>query len=193
RPELLALDSVVKAADTFTEFRRAGFYPSLFIGGFLDYAYTSNATNQTNPFIYDPFNFVTLAAGLGLQVELDIFTKLALLEQAEAQARVRANQAALAAQAVQLEVHTRHLEITGGYQRIDALEAANRTARGWLTASALAYDIGTGRADELIDAFLAWAASEAELQTTRFNTLLNLVDFARVTGRLMEIHRNKMP
>ena len=191
RPDLRALQSVVKAADAFVEFRRAGFYPSLFIGGFLDYAYTSNATNQTNPFIYDPFNFLTIAAGLGLQVELDIFTKLALLEQAEAQARVRTNQAALALQAIQLEVHTKHLEITGGYQRIEALETANRTARGWLTASVLAYDIGTGRADELIDAFLAFAAAEAELQTTRFNTLLNLVDFARATGRLMQAHRGK--
>ncbi|MEO1338075.1 MAG: TolC family protein, partial [Myxococcota bacterium] len=193
RPDLLAIDAVVDAANTFADFRRAGFYPSLFIGGFLDYAFTSNATNQTNPFIHDPFNFFTMAAGLGLRVELDIFTKLALLEQAEAQARVRAQQAALAVQAVQLEVHNKHIEINGGYQRIDALEKANRTARGWLTASALAYDIGTGRADELIDAFLAWAASEAELQTTRFNTLLNLVDFARATGRLMEAYRTRKP
>ena len=193
RPDLKALRSVVRAAETFVEFRRAGFYPSLFIGGFLDYAYTSNATNQTNPFIYDPYNFLTIAAGLGVRVELDIFTKLALLEQAEAQSRVRASQAALAFQAVQLEVHTKYLEITGGYQRIEALEQANRTARGWLTASALAYDIGTGRADELIDAFLAWAASEAELQTTRFNTLLNLVDFARATGRLMQAHSHQSP
>ena len=191
RPELLALNSVVDAAQAFVDFRQAGFYPTLFIGGFLDYAYTSNATNQTNPFIYDPFNFLTIAAGLGLRFELDIFTKLALLEQAEAQARVRNSQAALATQAVELEVHTKHIAITGGYQRIEALEKANRTARGWLTASALAYDIGTGRADELIDAFLAWAASEAELQTTRFNTLLNLVDFARTTGRLMQARSSR--
>lgn len=188
RPELRALRSVVNAAEAFVEFREAAFYPSLFIGGFLDYAYTSNATDQTNPFIYDPFNFLTLAAGLGLRIDLDIFTKLAQLEQAKAQTNVRTSQAELATQAVQLEVHTKYLEITGGYQRIEALEKANRTARGWLTASALAYDIGTGRADELIDAFLAFAASEAELQTTRFNTLLNLVDFARVTGRLMSAH-----
>ncbi len=193
RPDLKALNSVVRAAETFVEFRRAGFFPSLFIGGFLDYAYTSNATNQTNPFIYDPFNSLTLAAGVGVQVDLDIFTKLALLEQAEAQARVRATQAELAKQAVELEVHTKHLEITTGYERLDALEKANRSARGWLTASALAYDIGTGQADELIDAFLAWAASEAELQTTRFNTLLNLVDFERATGRLMQRHWSGAP
>lgn len=185
RPELLALREVVMAAETFAEFRRRAFYPDIFVGGVLQWAYTSNATNQTNPFINDPYNFFTLAAGLGMRIELDVFQKLAILEQAEAEARVRGAQAVLAEQAVELEVQKLHIEITGGYERIRMLERANRTARGWLTASSLAYDIGTGQADELIDAFLAWAASEAELQKTRFDTLLQLTELSRSTGRLL--------
>ena len=41
------------------------------------------------------------------------------------------------------------------------------------------------RCVELIDAFLAWAASEAELQKTRFDTMLRLTELARAAGRLI--------
>jgi outer membrane protein, multidrug efflux system len=184
RPELMALREVVEAQKSFADLRRAQFYPDLFIGGVLNYAYTSNATDQTNPFIEDTFNFFDLGIGIGVRVEVDIFGKLAQLEQAEAQARTRATQERLATEAAELDVRRIHTSIEGGLQRVAALERNARTARGWLTASVLAYDIGTGRADELIDSFLAWAASEAELQKTRYDTILRMTELARATGKL---------
>ncbi len=184
RPELLALREVVEAQKSFAELRRAQFYPDFFIGAVVSYAYTSNATDQTNPFINDPFNFFDLGIGIGLRVELDVFGKLAQLEQAEAQAHTRMNQEHLASEAAELDVRRIHTQIKGGLSRVEALERNAHTARGWLTASVLAYDIGTGRADELIDAFLAWAASEAELQKTRYDTILRTAELARATGRL---------
>lgn len=185
RPELRAITKVREAAETLARFRRRQMWPDLFLGGLLEFVYTSNATDVRNPFFNDRFNFFEVAIGIGVRVELDVFQKLALLEQAEAQARVRAQQAELARQAVEFEIRQLHTEIANGYRRLEHLERANRTARGWLTSSTLGYDMGLGRADELIDAFLAWAASEADLQNTRFNTLLKLVDIARASGRLV--------
>ncbi len=191
RPELKALKQVVQAAETFTEYRRSNFFPTLFLGGALSMVYTSNATDQTNPFIYDPYNTFSVAVGLGLRVELDVFTKIAQLEQAKAEVRVRQAQVDLVSQLVDLEVRKLNTEIGAGYERITKLERANRTARGWLTASTLGYDIGTGAADELIDAFLAWAASEAELQTTRLNVLSKLIEMSRATGKLVGPHSDR--
>jgi outer membrane protein TolC len=185
RPELKALREVVRAAEEFRTLRKRMFLPDIFLGGLFQFAYTSSATNQTNPFIFDPFNDVVVGLGVGVRVELDVFQKLAQLEQADAQARVRAAQAELAEQANELEVRRLHAEVEGSYQRVAQLERANRTARGWLTSSALAYDIGTGEAEELMDAFLAWASSEADLQRTRFDTLVRLTELARASGRLL--------
>lgn len=185
RPEVLALGEVVEAAQAFVHLRKVLFLPDFFLGGFLRGAYTSNATNQTNPFINDPFNNFDLGVGLGIRGELDIFTKLAQLEQAEAEAEVRAAQAEAVVAASDFEVRRLHVDLVGGYERIGSLEKANTTARGWLAASVLAYDLGTGRADELIDAFLAWAASEAELQKTRYDTLLTFSAVAQATGRMV--------
>ncbi len=191
RPELKALKEVVAAAETYKNFRKASFLPSIFLGGEISYAYTSNATDQTNPFINDPYNFYSAAVGVGMKMDLDIFTKWAQLEQAQAELRMRQAQASLVAQLVDLEVRKLDTEIGAGYKRIAKLERANRTARGWLTAATLGYDIGTGAADELIDAFLAWAASEAELQTTRLKVLSKLVEMARATGKLVGPHAEK--
>lgn len=185
RPELRALRALVEAQQRFAAYRQSAFWPDVFLGGILRYAYTSNATDQTNPFIYDDANVADVGIGLGMRVELDVFSKLAELEQAEAATRTRAAQAAAAEQAVDLEVRKLHADLVGGYERIRGLERANRAARGWLTASTLAYDIGTGDAAELIDSFLAWAASEGELQKTRYDMQLAHVDFARAIGRLV--------
>jgi len=187
RAELLALREVVDAQRDFAEFRRSSLYPDIFLGGLMDFAYTSNASDQTNPFIFDPFNVLDFAAGVGLRWQFDLFTKLAQIEKAEAELAVRQSQEALATEAVEVEVREIHAQIEGGYAQIDQLEKANRAARGWLTSTVLAYDIGTGDARELIDAFLAWAASEAELQTVRYNTLVRLSELARARGRLLAL------
>jgi len=187
RAELLALREVVDAQEAFAEFRRSNLYPDFFVGGLMDFAYTSNATDQTNPFIFDPFNLLDFAAGVGLRWQFDVFSKLAEIEMAEAQLSVRETQEALATQAVEMEARQIHAQIEGGYAQITGLERANRAARGWLTSSVLAYDIGTGDARELIDAFLAWAASEAELSTVRYNTIVHLSELARTRGRLVAL------
>jgi outer membrane protein TolC len=187
RAELLALREVVDAQEAFTEFRRSNLYPDIFFGGLMDFAYTSNATDQTNPFIFDPYNVLDFAAGLGLRWQFDVFSKLAQIEMAEAHLSVRETQEALATQAVELEAREIHAQIEGGYAQLEGLERANRAARGWLTSTVLAYDIGTGDARELIDAFLAWAASEAELSTVRYNTIVHLSELARARGRLVAL------
>jgi outer membrane protein len=191
RPELRALRALVQAQTAFAEFRANDFFPEIFVGGLINYAYTSNATNQTNPFIFDPFNFFDFGLGLGVRFDLDVFNKMALLERAEAEARVRSAQAALATQAIDLEIRRIYVQTQAGFERVTALERANRAGRSWLTAAALGYDVGTGDARELIDAFLAWAASEAELERTRFDTHIGLTDLARASGDLVAGYAEK--
>lgn len=185
RPELLALRQVVAAQEAFVELRKAQFYPDIFLGALVNGAYTSNATDQTNPFINDPFNFFTVGIGIGMRLQFDFFNKLALLEQAEAQARVRLAQQNLATEAAELDVRRIHNTLEGSMASIEQLERNVRTARSWLTATVLAYDIGLGQAEEMTEAFQAWAASEAALHRTRFDTILQMTELARATGRLV--------
>ncbi|MBK8012332.1 MAG: TolC family protein [Deltaproteobacteria bacterium] len=184
RPDLLALREIVKAEEAFTELRRRQFWPDVFLGGAIHYAYQSNATNQTDPFIYDPYNSLDMGVAVGLRLELDVFVKLALLAQAEAQTRLRTEQARLAEEATEFEARLIHRGLATALGKLVGLERSNRTARGWLTTTALGYDIGTGDAKELIDAFLAWAASEAELQKTRFDAIIDFARLAKAMGEL---------
>ncbi len=191
RLELKALHQVVEAQEAFRELQKARIWPTIFLGGFINFAVTTNATDQTNPFIKDPFNFFDAGIGLGLQLDLDLFTKLAQVEQAEAQLNVRTHQEVLAMEASELQVRNLHAQISAELLQARRLERAHLSARGWLTASTLAYDIGAGQADELIDAFLAWATSIAELQGTRYDNIIHFAELARATGRLRH-HRADM-
>lgn len=193
RPELRALRALVDAHQKFADLRKNQLYPDIFLGGVLRYAYTSNATDQSNPFIYDEANFFEAGVGLGARWELDVFTKLAQLEQAEAAAETKRREEAAVAQAIDLEVRKLYGDLENGYTRVALLEKANRAARGWLTASTLAYDIGVGDAGELIESFLAWAASEGELQKVRYDMQIAHSDYARAAGRLIAARRTIDP
>ncbi|MEM1025066.1 MAG: TolC family protein [Myxococcota bacterium] len=184
RPDLAALRAVVDAQKAFAQFRAAGLLPDFLLGALVNFAYQSNATDQTNPFIFDPYNIVDFGLGVGLRWELNVVQKLAELEQAKAELSTRRVQEELATGAAELEVRAIHAGLEGNLERLKQLGRANRAASGWLTSNVLAYDIGTGDAAELIDAFLAWAASEAEIQTVRYDTILELASLARATGRL---------
>src|SRR5262249_17311878 len=67
RPEILALRDVVAASSKFADLRRSMLLPDFYLGGVFSFAYTSNATDQTNPFIYDPYNYLTAGVGVGLR------------------------------------------------------------------------------------------------------------------------------
>lgn len=186
RPELRALKQLVEAQDAFLRFRTRQLLPDIFIGGFLETALTTNATDQTNPFIYDRFNFFDAGVGLGMRFELDVFNKLALIEQAEAELNTRLAESDAAKEAIELELRKIHTDLMGLYGRLEPAEKAFRAARGWLTAAVLAYDIGTGSARELIDAFLARAAAEGDLRRTQYEIQIGSADLLRAAGTLVE-------
>lgn len=185
RPELRALARVVDAHQSFLGYRQRALLPDIFVAGFLEMAVTSNATDQTNPFIYDRFNYFDAGIAVGMQFQLDVFHKLAEIEQASADLAVRSAESAAATEAIELEVRKLHRDVSGGFEKLDPAEKAFRAARAWLTASVLAYDLGTGNAGELIDAFLARATSEGDLRRTQYELHLGRADLARASGTLL--------
>ncbi len=185
RPELRALARVIDAHESFLGYRKRALLPDVFIAGFIEMAVTSNATDQTNPFIYDRFNYFDAGIGVGLQFQLDVFTKLAEIDQASAELGVRMAETAAATEAIELEVRKLHIEVSGNFGKVEPAEKAFRAARAWLTATVLAYDIGTGNANELIDAFLARAASEGDLRRTQYELQIGRADLSRASGTLL--------
>jgi outer membrane protein TolC len=184
RPELEALRALIEAQGSWLDFKNRALLPDLFLGGVLELAYTSNASDQTNPFVYDRFNFFDVGVGIGLNAELDVFNKLAEAEEAEAQRNTTVAQYLAVRQAVDLELGATHAELVGRYRRITDLKRAHRASRGWLAASVLAYDIGIGDAGELIDAFLARATAEGELFKTYFDIQIGHAKLGKALGRL---------
>lgn len=186
RPEVRALGALTDALDGFAEFRVRQLFPDIFLGGVIDMAITSNATNQTNPFIFDRFNYFDVGLGVGIRAELDVFQKLAQADMAKAEAQTALARLEAVRQAVELDVQRVHQELSGAYTRLRDLEKAMTAGRGWLTSAVLAYDIGAGNARELVDAFIARATSEAEYFKTCFDVQVGTADLERAVGALQQ-------
>lgn len=186
RPEVRALGAVTEALDGFAEFRVRQLFPDVYLGGVIDMAITSNATNHTNPFIFDRFNYFDVGLGVGIRAELDVFQKLAQADMAKAEARTALARLEAVRQLVELDVQKSHQELSGAYTRLRDLEKAMTAGRGWLTSAVLAYDIGIGNARELVDAFIARATSEAEYFKTCFDVQVGTADLQRAVGELQK-------
>jgi outer membrane protein TolC len=186
RPELRALAALIRAQEQYAELRKKQLFPDIFAGALLDFAVTTNATHQTSPFVYDPYNGFTPALGLGVRIELDLWTKLAQIEQAKAELGTRMAERAAADQAVDLEIRKIYADLVSAYEKIVLLRKAETAGRGWLAAAALSYDVGVGDARELVEAFTAYETSLAELKRTLYDARLGLTDLLRAGGRLVQ-------
>jgi outer membrane protein TolC len=185
RPETRALESLVRAQESLVELRTAQLYPDVVLGFGLDAAYTTNATNQTNPFIYDPYNFIGAGVAAVLRFELDVFNKLALITQAEAELRSRLRESEATQEAVTFELTKLHQDLAAAHARLTPADGAFRASKSWLVSAVLAYDVGTGNARELIDAFFARAMAENDLLRAQFEIQTVTADLDRAAGLLV--------
>src|SRR5438067_7497964 len=84
RPETRAASEGVKARQALVDLARARMWPDIGLVGGLRFTETTNASNPSGPFVYNPYHESSGYIALGLQGTSDVPPKLAHLRQAQA-------------------------------------------------------------------------------------------------------------
>ena len=182
RPELRAADAglVAKKAELFI--RKREYFPDFGILGFFNFAYTSSATRQRNPFAYDPYNDLSSGLALVARMTFDIPIKSAHVDQAQAELqKLQAQRDAIAA-GIRLEVAKARADLVEAQARAKAYAEAEKNARRWATAAYENFDVGVGDTRELTDAFIALGQASGEKLKAWYDAEIQLHALSRAVG-----------
>ena len=124
-----------------------------------------------NPFINDRANTRGLGAGIVMRWSLDFVGNHARVQRAEAQLEQTEHQVREARLGMGLQVELAVQSLQDAQRREAVWSRGRQQGRAWFIAAAQAYDLGTGRARDLLDAMKSYF--EARLAHLRAIQTLN--------------------
>ena len=177
RPEVRMLEAAQRAREASLDFARAGFWPDIALTYRFAISYAPGITDQTNPFIIDPANYMNIGAGIALRWSLDFWGNAYRVDRESAlvdDVRARFEEAR---RGMELEVTDAYETVVEAQAREEAYRRGTRDARAWLITAAQASDVGAGDANELVDAVRAYF-------TARFSHLQAIADMNTALANL---------
>ncbi len=156
RPEIGSLDAAESAREAELDVGRAHYLPDLGLAFRAQYSRAPGITDQENPFVNDPANRPTLAAGLVARWPLDFWGNVYRTRRTRAQLKQLRAQKKEAKQGIELEVRVGYEGLKDADRRERAWRKGERDTRSWFVSTYQGYEVGAAEARELIDALKAY-------------------------------------
>jgi outer membrane protein TolC len=182
RPELKALGELVGVRKSLVALSESAYYPDFFAAGTVGVARCNVCTDQTNPFVYDPFNMDLYGGALGVRLTLDYPMKIARVRQAEAEHRKMLAQQERAIDGIRLEVRKAYLEWKQAKEQMAIIKKGAKSAQGWLIQSTISFNTGLIKLKDLTDALGAWFKFRLEELRSIYNYNVAVFTLAQVVG-----------
>lgn len=183
RPELRTLEATGRGAELWKKMRIADLMPDLAVVGTVNYGLATGIKDQeiTNAFI-NRFNYLGFSLGLFLRQPLDIGPRIARLRKAQADvAQFQARRKELLGGGA-LEIERVFNDMQEARGRLQAAEAAERRARGWLQGVKQAIDVGTAESRDMIDALRTYFEQHLLVLRTINDLNVQSATLRRVSG-----------
>jgi outer membrane protein len=152
RPELRALNFLVKARDHLAQFEWNRMMPDLVLIGTARYAYASSVDNPRSAFSNDPFNNRALGLAAALRVPLDFGVASARADRMRASAEQAEFQRQDAQAGVNFEVEKAHTELNEARERVVVVGKGEKLAKRWISSIMQKMQLGLGDIKEVSDA-----------------------------------------
>lgn len=178
-PRVAAAEQAAVVARTDAGSRRALAWPQLDLVG---------SVGRTDNSEYD-FGSETDDARIGLELNIPIYAGGATsagLRQTEALRRVAEAEFARVKLETERETRQRYRTVETSYYEVGAYARSLTSAEAAAEATRYGYDAGTRTITDVLDAQSRLAQARRDLNSTRYNLLLNLVQLKQLTGRLSE-------
>jgi len=184
RRDLQAMGQAIAAREAEVRAEEAAAKPQFFIGGLFGFAWAPNRDTQTNPWVHDDFNFLTVGLAVGARQD---FAFPLLLARAE---RVRSEEASLERQRDALErlILAQSdgvlADLRAAADRLEAARGTLSSGRSWFRAAGLDFAAGVGEAKDVLDAYQGYVESQAWFAQAAYDVLVARARLALVTGAL---------
>lgn len=183
RPELARLRSGILAKRALVRMQKSDYYPQFFFGAQVKLNRAPNRDDPKNPFIYNPTNFFRPGFVVGANWKLNFWQTRSKVRVAEAEFLRLAQKEEQLSQGLRLEVEKSYLELVQAQQNMQDSRKAVKTSENWLRSTSMTFDIGIGEVKDLIDAFRANGAMQAEHLGNILKFNVAAAKLSNVTGR----------
>lgn len=169
RPEFRQIAEGLKARASLVEAAKANYYPDIFLGGLLSWAYAQDRDRIYNPYITDPYKHVLGGVGLGARWKLDFGITGAKVAGEQAQYNRLLSTKEFADTNIPLQIRKFYLELKEAEESVTASQTAYTNAKKWTVAALANFDFGIGPAKEIFDALQAYARMRAAYFQSIYN------------------------
>lgn len=169
RPEFYQIAEGLKARSALVEAAKANYYPDIFLGGFVSWAYADERDRIQNPYITDPFKHTSGGVALGARWKLDFGITDAKVAGERAQHNRLLNTKVFADTNVPLQVEKYYLDLVEAKNSANATRNAYLNAKKWAVTAVANFDFGMGPAKDIFEALQAYSTMRADYFRSVYN------------------------
>ncbi|MFQ6115360.1 MAG: TolC family protein [bacterium] len=188
RPELARLRAGVNARRALISVSKSEYYPQFFFGGQIRYNFAKDRFDPKNPFIYNPTNFFRPGFVVGMNLNLNFLQTRDKVRVAQAEFLQLAQKEKLLLDGIKLDVQNTYMELRQAENNMRESRKALKASDNWLRSETMTFDIGVGEVKDLIDAFRANGAMQAEHLQNIFEYNVAVAKLSKAVGR--NLHAN---
>ncbi len=184
RPEFRQIAEGLKARAALVEAARANYYPDIFLGGILSWAYADERDRINNPYVNDRFKHFYGGVALGVRWKLDFDITSAKVAGETAQYNRLLSTKAFADANIPLQVRRYYLDLLEAENSVVATKSAYSNAKKWGLAAMANFDFGVGPAKEIFEALQSYARMRAAYFQSIYNYRIARANLDYSTGEL---------
>jgi len=182
RPEYRQISEGLKARAALVEASKANYYPDIFLGGLLSWAYAENRDRINNPYINDQFKHFNAGIALGARWKLDFGITGAKVSAEQAQYNRLLATREFAEANIPLQIKKYYLELKEAERSADATKSAYTNSKKWAITALANFDFGVGPAKEIFEAYQAYARMRAAYFQSLYNYRIAWANLNYATG-----------
>jgi len=182
RPEFHQIEAGLKARSALVEAAKANYYPDIFIGGMVSWAYTDNRDRINNPYIDDKFNHINGGVALGARWKLDFGITGAKVSGEQAQYNRLVSTKEFADQNIPLQVKKFYLELREAENTAEASKISYTNAKKWAVTALANFDFGIGPSRDIFEALQSYARMRAAYFQSIYNYHIALANLNYATS-----------
>jgi len=182
RPEYRQISEGIKARSALVEAARANYYPDIFLGGLLSWAYADDRDRIHNPYIEDKFKHFYGGVALGARWKLDFGITGAKVSAERAQYNRLLSTKEFADANIPLQIKKFYLELKEAENSAAATKNAYTNSKKWAVTALANFDFGVGPAKEIFEALQAYARMRAAYFQSLYNYRIAWANLDYATG-----------
>ena len=182
RPEVRALDYLLKSKRALSDLERRKQYPDLVLIGTASLAYASSIDNPKNAFFNDPFNTASAGLAAALRVPLDLGVRNARSARVRAEAEEAFHRRREALGGIAFEVDRAHADLVEAQRRLKVMQVGEKTGKQWITNVAQNFATGLAETKDFADALLAFFQFKVKALQATFDVNVAAATLGRAVG-----------